>query len=34
MEGWLVIAIPGKFQTVLDASLDKWLMALKTVAEK
>ena len=34
MEGWLVTAIPGKFQTVLDASLDKWLMALKTVAEK
>jgi hypothetical protein len=27
---WLVEALSGKFQTVLDTSLDKCLMALKT----
>jgi hypothetical protein len=34
MEGWLVTLLTHKFQTGLDASLDKWLAALKEKAEK
>jgi hypothetical protein len=34
MEGWLVRLLTHKFQSGLDLSLDKWLNALKTTAEK
>ncbi len=34
MEGWLVKILTHKFQTGLEASLDKWLLALKVTAEK
>jgi len=34
MEGWLVKILTHKFQTGLETSLDKWLLALKVTAEK
>ena len=34
MQGWLVMLFTKKFQTGLDASLDKWLACLKEEAEK
>ena len=34
MEGWLVSLMTHKFQTGLDASLNKWLSSLKSRAEK
>jgi len=34
MEGWLVKILRHKFQTGLETSLDKWLLALKAAAEK
>ncbi|MES2133888.1 MAG: SRPBCC family protein [Bacteroidota bacterium] len=34
MEGWLVSLMSNKFQTGLDASLNKWLSALKNRAEQ
>jgi len=34
MEGWLVKLLAHKFQTGLETSLDKWMLALKVTAEK
>jgi len=34
MEGWLVSLMTHKFQTGLDASLNKWLSSLKSRAEE